>query len=460
MPTGTPGLNNPAQAMMPPQPPPMSVGQPPAPPPIRRQTRQERMDRFRSLIDNFTYSLGSGLAAASQAQGGARRRTQAGVAAALIAPAALQRAQQQMQLQQAQEQRALAMAQGQAARDERENLMLPVKIQEALARAGLNQSQADVNTARAPLIQAQTATEQARPPLIQAQTQATTALANQRRYQQTPKGIFDLETKQFLENTDPRDRIEITPDIARKYGLPPEIIGDKLRASDVNALVNAGKPGPSAKRVVTLEDGVYVMDIETGQRERIGDRPRSATSRAPAIRVIDLEDGKYAYDIATGEKTRIGDRPATQQRLTRTQALESILADLDVLEAAAQNHKSAIGGPFGAKGKLTEFAAGMDWIRDTEISDIFSVAANLSDRRLRERSGAAISPGEYSRILKFSPDPSSQTHTQFFNNIQNMRDEVKRMMQSQPQAPRQPAGGSNQIKLDTDPKTGLPRIPK
>ncbi len=111
-------------------PPPVPDPGPPDPSVLRRQSRTERMQHIQELIDNFTFSLGSGLSASAEARGGARNKTYAGVGAALNAPAQLRAAQEAFALKKQQEaaaeqdrQAQLANTARQLAETERHNLV-------------------------------------------------------------------------------------------------------------------------------------------------------------------------------------------------------------------------------------------------------------------------------------------------------------------------------------------------
>jgi hypothetical protein len=53
--------------------------------------------------------------------------------------------------------------------------------------------------------------------------------------------------------------------------------------------------------------------------------------------------------------------------------------------------------------------------QSTEVKEAFDMFKNLSDAELRRRSGSAISPGEYMRILGFTVDPTKQVDSNMTN---------------------------------------------
>jgi hypothetical protein len=53
--------------------------------------------------------------------------------------------------------------------------------------------------------------------------------------------------------------------------------------------------------------------------------------------------------------------------------------------------------------------------QSTTVKEAFDLFKNLSDIELRRRSGAAISPGEYSRIVGFTVDPTKQADSNLTN---------------------------------------------
>lgn len=76
-----------------------------SPNPNQPRTADQRMEGFRRLLTNFTYSLGSGLSAASAGGHGKGLRTAAGIGATLQVPEALRKAQEASEVQRQNQQR-------------------------------------------------------------------------------------------------------------------------------------------------------------------------------------------------------------------------------------------------------------------------------------------------------------------------------------------------------------------
>jgi len=198
--------------------------------PLLPPTADSRLDVYRNLLTNFMWSLGSGLKARK------RGDPNAGLGEALLGPWELEarrlkemREEQEIKLRLAQENRTQAAAQEAMSRIKERDDMLPARIREILAQAG-------VNEARVPQIQAQTVTEQARPGQIQAQTRVDQA--------RVPLIEAQVQTEQQRP-----DLIEAQTAVANRNAMAPypldpwgeEAIAAKIKIAEANARNNGGR---------------------------------------------------------------------------------------------------------------------------------------------------------------------------------------------------------------------------
>lgn len=235
---------------------------------IKAPDHKTRMEGYRRLLTNFTYSLGAGLSASAQPGiRGRRNRTMAGIGAALTAPIALQKAQQQFELQQASEERMRAQSQQIIDQNNRQELQLPYQLQQIMSAANRNNAaaqgdvaQAGVAGARQGLIEAQTGTE-----MIQQQ---------RAKYVPTQMGVFDVTTRQIVPGTDTNTYIEVTPELAEELRLSETLVGLKLRATEINQL----QEDPTRGVVASTNEGILLINPVDGTTiKRLGSpRPTAA----------------------------------------------------------------------------------------------------------------------------------------------------------------------------------------
>jgi len=110
-------------------------------------------------------------------------------------------------------------------------------------------------------------------------------------------------------------------------------------------------------------------------------------------------------------------------------------------------------GPLSTR--ATEFARGMPEIPfltpkiPDKVNKAIALMNDLSDAKLRERSGAAISPKEFERIIKFAADPTARISVTL-SNLESMIQYAKSNRRTilgggtSPKAPRAPVGKSEQ----------------
>lgn len=234
----------------------------------RAPNRESRMAGYRRLLTNFTYGLGAGLSASAEpGLRGRRQRTMAGVGAALMAPIALQKAQQQFELQQASEERMRAQAQQIIDQNQRQELQLPAQLQQILSNVNRNNAQAAETTSQIPV-------NENRAGLIAAQTEGEAAQTARQRYIQTANGLFDVQTRTVVPGTDANTHILVTPELAEELQLPDELVGLRLRATEINQL----QQEPTRGVVASTNEGIFLVNPETGETiKRLGSpRPTAA----------------------------------------------------------------------------------------------------------------------------------------------------------------------------------------
>lgn len=273
----------------------------------------ERMDGWRKLLTNFTFSLASGLSARAQ-------NPRAGTGAALMAPFELERQrlldrqrQQQINTAAASEERQRSAADQIRAMIAQNQAELPEKMANLKATRGRINSQVALDNARLPQIAAQTARDQAQANLTQAQATAA-------RYKLIPNlGLFDLQTKQVVPGSEEtKFKVAISKELAEATGLPAKMIGQEMTAQEFNQITAHTKPGTG---VVALKDGKWLINEATGEKiVRLGDLP--VTPQSPAA-----EEGRTdrSYQFHTQQITAIA-KPITDT-LTRMERLQDTLRE-------------------------------------------------------------------------------------------------------------------------------------
>ena len=170
-----------------------------SPNPAQPNPEQVRMEGYRRLLTNFTYSLGSGLEAANANPRGRGQRTQAGMGAILQVPQKIQDARQAYALQQAKMAQELAAAKASEANAAKTTAglnLIPAQLQQILAKTGNIQGQ----TAQLPAL-TQAKTDTAGATVMNAETNRARL-----EYQKTQKTAEQLKAEQYkyvtTQNTD------------------------------------------------------------------------------------------------------------------------------------------------------------------------------------------------------------------------------------------------------------------
>ncbi len=335
-------------------PPPVPDPGPPDPSILRRQSREERMQRMQGLIDNFTFSLGSGLTASAEARGGARNKTYAGVGAALQAPAFLEKARQEFALKQQQE----------AARAE--------EMRQRLAQdaAQLEQQKVrDTETASQNLETNYRLSHPPAPPPVLP----------------LPSDVEDQRTRMALAAQRPPAPRNPVP--GTDVPLPAAVAAQRIAIANATKTPPQPREGPAPQQIrYTDEQGVErlgVIDTSTGQ-----------------IRPAVTPTGKEAKPTVTSAtKATLSERKALgfYERVSNAKdALDAMESDIGQMGLAAQ-------------AQLT-YAPN---VLQTAVGKRYTQAANdFINATLRRESGAAISDKEYERFNKiYFPRPGDDAAT-------------------------------------------------
>lgn len=390
---------------------PSTAVRPPAPPTLSRDP-DERMDVWRNLLSNFTFSLASGLSARAQ-------NPRAGTGAALMAPFELEQRrilnrqrQQQINTAEASEQRQRISGEQMLASIRQKDAELPAKLQEIMARTGFTQ--------------ARTTTEGARPGLLTAQTEAAQANTKRANFITTPNGLFDIEKGEVVAGTSGQFRVTVTESMAKELGLPMEIIGDEVPAQAINQLAAAGK---KPQRIYQSSDGVMLLDEKTGTSRKIGDLPpRQAVGSFSRI-VDDFGNLKGWFNPTT---QRLVGAPIegratgfSEGQMTRTGALTDLSDDLSLVKHLYPKHKSVIGPGVGRAVGWTRSL--MDY--DPEIQDMFRTVDYMKQKLLYAHSGKVITDNEYARLAGLMPDPRS-TLSRFESDLSGFERELNNLIKA------------------------------
>lgn len=160
----------------------------------------------------------------------------------------------------------------------------------------------------------------------------------------------------------------------------------------------------------------------------------SSTAQNWAARLLDPNDNVTFKDVPSKERSGVISAMGGQQmpRKTTTGAeldkkanLDVMLQDINTLsELAGTKEGAASVGPVSGRWS----AAKQNWIggQPPSATHLHQIAKNLSDQLLRARSGAAISPGEYQRLLAIVPDPNTPLST-FMQRLEGFQTELKRI---------------------------------
>lgn len=124
---------------------------------------------------------------------------------------------------------------------------------------------------------------------------------------------------------------------------------------------------------------------------------------------------------APTEGLRRGPAPAGEREELANS--DQMVKDLNTLEGLAENNQNAIGWLDGPLTRVKRRTVGVS----DDVNNIFRISGNLSDQLLRLRSGAAISPGEYDRLLLLVPDPN-QPYSTFMSNLKGFRAELESVL--------------------------------
>ncbi len=115
--------------------------------------------------------------------------------------------------------------------------------------------------------------------------------------------------------------------------------------------------------------------------------------------------------------------PLSPTENVRRATLSNAIEDLQRLKKLGEKFKGKIGPFFG---RMSDAEIKLLGNKDPELAELFRISGNLTDRELRQRSGAAVTEKEYERIGKLTPDPRLPFET-FMSNIDSMSGELSRM---------------------------------
>ena len=127
---------------------------------------------------------------------------------------------------------------------------------------------------------------------------------------------------------------------------------------------------------------------------------------------------RVASPVAGARRTPL---PPTEN--IRRATLSNSLEDVTRIGGLATKHKDKLGKIMG---NLTSAQMQTLGEENPEVADLFRTSDNLADQLLRLRSGAAITEGEYQRMLKLVPNPRGPYST-FMGTLKSFQDELQRI---------------------------------
>lgn len=196
--------------------------------------------------------------------------------------------------------------------------------------------------------------------------------------------------------------------------------------------VNTGG-GPGA------EDDNAAMLLQGGTADKLPIRARAAA--VAAARESGGVDGTGFVPMSGQQQQKFADFMDLRNKAVR---LRDLINDSEV----AAKLGPIMGGITSKTKELPLFGA------STKVKEAFDLFRDLSDTELRKRSGAAISPNEYERIVGFTVDPSKQPDSNL-TNVTRMLEAIEANLGTMG-ATNLPAGGRRRApKAQAAPVTGI-----
>ncbi len=265
----------------------------------------QRMEGYRRLLTNFTYSLGTGLEAATQGGRGKALRTEAGMGAILQTPMKIQQAQEAYKAQAVKEANVAAqtkLSQTKADTEANKNLMLPAQLQDLIAKTQNTQAKtSDISANRDTL------------------NTTANATAQKNKFISTPQGLFDIsgDNPTKVAGSEPVE-FTVSEDIAKNFGVP-DLAGAKVPTSTFNEIIKQKNPKLQLSPMQNPDGttGLYSVNLETGEKIKVGDAKSGLLSpeeEAQKIRIasaaynsrnpeLDAGDVKYIADQVDNDPT-------------------------------------------------------------------------------------------------------------------------------------------------------------
>lgn len=141
--------------------------------------------------------------------------------------------------------------------------------------------------------------------------------------------------------------------------------------------------------------------------------------------------------------------PLSEESRAKEVALDDMIWQAERIDVLAAKHRDSIGPVDSALGRVAAATVG----NDPEVAELRRLTGNIGDQLLRARSGAAVTPSEYERLVKLVPQTGSP-ESNFVSNLKSFYDELKRIKQSRGMpsgqgapapAPAPAAGGSDEF---------------
>lgn len=195
------------------------------------------------------------------------------------------------------------------------------------------------------------------------------------------------------------ERGEVTAIVPQPDGTFKQVTlgGIGQRPADVRP--NADGSGSGGDGGGGVSEGAAML-LQGGTADKLPIKERAAA--VAAARASGGVDGTGFVPMNSQQQFKFSDFRDLRAKALRLRAL---LAD--------QNVASKLGPLSGRLVGMTKEWPGVG--QPTTVKEAFDLFKDLSDAELRKRSGAAISPGEYTRIVGFTVDPTKQPDSNLTN---------------------------------------------
>lgn len=139
--------------------------------------------------------------------------------------------------------------------------------------------------------------------------------------------------------------------------------------------------------------------------------------------IMQRADGSTYEQVGQSEVRPSRGSVPTQEQVKFVSQTNQFIKDLDELESAATQNPNFVGVYDSAVGAVKEKMGGIS----PKEARFRQIVAGLRNQILNIRSGAAVSPAEFDRIIEELPDPSTDEVT-FIERVKKTRDNLRYML--------------------------------